>query len=427
MRPAATAMLALALLAGCSALNRGSLEEGDRLYALGRYAEALAEYRAAAGEHPGPELEERIRLARFQVLAEAAREAIHLEQPEQALAWLDRAEEVLPEHPLTGELRRRAAEQLSEMITREAFEHLSEDEPAAAVVLFGEALRWNPGNARAQSGLAEARVEAEQRFAKGEDLFLQGVEALREARDGRALTYLAHARDYWGEDSRAGELEREVADLVASDLTEQAERSLRAGNLGAAWVALRQAVELDPGDEDLLARLERLDRELRTRELLMRAELRIRSGSLEEAQALLDQIVDLGVEGHEEELARLDRRLELARNEDRYRRARAYELDGQVQRAADLYQEVLVSVGDEGFEDTAERYRRLQDRLAQARRHYAAALEAQEDGDPEGYRRHLEACVRLARDFADASERLRNLGSARETPPEESSAADGRS
>ncbi|HEX9792593.1 MAG TPA: hypothetical protein VGC54_01285 [Planctomycetota bacterium] len=394
-------LLAGLVAAGCTAR---ATSEGDRLYRLGEFDRALTEYQRA--EDGSAEGRERVRQTEYMVYADGARELLHLNRPKDAVTVLDYAEGIRPGHPYTAELRARAGKKLAEELTREARELFEDGEAAAAVGVYTEALGWNPEFAEARQGLVRATALARGIRNSGQRHYDQGLEELDGGHDGRARTAFMHATTFWGADNRAGQLLEELSGRLAAESRDEGRRYFRLGMIGPAWVALRDANRLQPGDAETTEMIARIEARIRAEGQLVRADMLVRAGEPEPASELIDQAEAAAAGELEGEIWALRRAAENARQRHRYLEARSTELDRRVVEATRIYDEILRETGEEGFEDVSRRARMLHARLDRAATAYQAALAAEAAGDRARYAEKLAEVVRLAADYKDAALRL---------------------
>ena len=395
------------LIPACAAAS--PLEEGDRQFRLGRYDLALESYQLAAEGQPDSELlQARIGSARHELVLLHARELLHLEQPYRVLEVLQTAEGMRPGSPYAAALRDRAHRKIGADYAEEGRDFFSAEQPSAALQAFTQALAYDPDNAIAVEGLelSQQRLDAQERL--GEEYFILGLEELEAGIEDRARTAFEHAATQWGDHTRAGELLEEVSVLLAQRSRLQAAEYLDLGLIGPAWMALRDADHLAPGDPEVEARLAELENSMLADLDLDSAELAILGGyparALEAVSAALERDAQ-GLEGRTEQL-RLE--AEALAGSQRYVRARMCEMDGLTARSVKLLEEI-VALGIPGFEDVPARLEQAKQRLAGAEASYREALEAEGAGDLERYLEKLRETVRLARDYQDASQRLRLL------------------
>ncbi|KAA3609060.1 MAG: hypothetical protein DWQ01_10790 [Planctomycetota bacterium] len=398
----------LVLLASCQS---ESLQDGDRLYRTGRFIEALAAYQAAEGSDP--DLDLKIAQTRYRIVAEEARQQIHLDHPQEALGYLDVADQLLPNMALTAELRQRAARELAVQFTRRGQALFEQEKPAEALALFSLAVEWDPSNESAVEWEARARHRAQLEFDLGERLYFLGLQELRSGNELRARTAFMHSASHWGKQSRAGELLERLSAEVAAESQRLGELYLRLGMPGPAWLALREADRLKPGDAVVQGQLAAVEAELTARKHLTDADIFIRGGRIDEARFHVQEAMNLAGESIEGEAVILTEALKMKFNEQRYILGLACELDNQVVRAHQLYGSILVEIGDPDYEDVPRRYRELAERIEKAEVAYQQAIEARQSGDQETYRIKLAETLRHAGDYKDAAERFKSL------PPQE--------
>lgn len=403
-------LLAGLLLAACQA--QGAMAEGDRHFRLGEYEEAAAAYEqaGAAGAESGA-LREKLEEARLRAKLAQARDLLHVDRPFEALQLLDEARQMRAEHPLELALRARANQAVAKLCVEQGTKFYDSGDPEHAAQACAAALSWDPGSEEAKRGLALAQDQAARLYRVGEELYFRGLDSLSQGHELRAHTAFGHATTYWGMESRAGERLQELGARLAAESLQKARDALRRDLVGSAWLALRAADRLQPGDPETLRLLAETEAELEARRELRAADMAVRAGDMERAEALAARIGAATGERHGAELARLRARVEAERERQRYLAAYAAELDNQVVRALELYRE-LMEAGHGG--DVAVRHQLLEERLEAAARAYSDALAAEEAGDRERYAQKLAETVRLAADYGDALARWQAM---QKTPP----------
>lgn len=392
-------------LGACATPN--AVEEGDRLYRIGRFQEALYSYESTGSN--SAEVRNRLNVTRHRMLLDVAQQRLHFNQPQAAIAVLDVADRMIQGHPLSMQFRARAQNKVAINLSEEGLSHFEDGRAEEAVEYYGRALSWDPNYVPAQEGLARAEAIANTRYRIGERLYFKGLEELRDNKDERARTSFTHAATFWGEDSRAAELADQLADTVASESLRQGELYLRLGMIGPAWLSLRDAYRLRPDDPKISGLLRATEGEMRAEEYITQADMAIRVGDVDRARSLIDRAQNLAGESLQGDLVLLSQAAEDKHLEKRYTLGRAYELDNQIIRAKEVYESILVERGDADFEDVAARYRNLRDRIERAAFSYQQALDAYGDGDQNGYRDRLVETIRYAGDYEDALERFKNL------------------
>lgn len=405
----------LSLLPACTAAPATGVELGDQHYRLGRYGQAYEAYQAVQTEQgSSPELDRRLAATRFEIVLDQARRQLHLEEPRQALALLPLAERMRPGSPVTADLRLRCHRKLAAALAESGRDLFGNEDIPAAADAFTQAVAWDPENALAQEGVALARARLEAMERLGDEFFFLGLEELRAGAEDRAFTALQHAVTFWGEDNRAAELLDDLALAMARRAQATAEEYLAAGLIAPAWLALRDAEHLHPGLPGVAERLAVLEDTLLAEEDLQTAEIALLGGHPEVALAAVARSAARRTESLAGAIADARFAAEQLDLRQRYTKARACEIEGLVARAARLYDQIAAA-GAAGFEDVALRLEEVQGRLARASASYRLALEAESAGDRALYLERLRETVREARDYQDASARLRAAAAAPES------------
>lgn len=394
-------------VASCSSPQDEARELGDRAFRMGMYHDALDAYRSI--EEPDEEVLSLIEDARFQSIMQSARERVHVNEIQDALALLDYLEQERPGMPETADLRRQAYRRKGAELASSGERLLDDGFPEAAARTYREALRWNPENGDAQVGFAEAERQSSARAQRGERLYFEGLDDVMNGHRERAFTSFSHAAHLLGQDSRAQDRVEALAGELTTELVLQAQELLDADNLGGAWLVLSDARRLDPANLDAANLFAEVDAELEARRLLSQAEIHVLGGRLDQADALLAKVLDVTGDSHRDQVSAMSERAVFQRATEDYKFARACELDNQIVRAVTMYNDILRLTDGYGYEDLKLRVDNLQRRIDLAADNYAIALEAERALQPEEYRQALEDCLELAGDYKDALERYRRL------------------
>lgn len=395
--------LTLLTLCACQA---PTLEDGDSQFRRGNYRQAQEIYGNLAERAPSAELEARLARVQYFVAEQGIRDLLALNYGETALEALDSLEEWAPadrREVLQG-LRQRTHRLIGRLYYERGykFDEANEDELAAEA--YARCLIWDPEHAEARVALKETEDWVATRRRIGEDYYFEGMDHLR-ADDGlRARTSFMHSASLLGTDSRAAERLENLTDALAEDRRRECRLLIEAGFTGQAWAAAADALMLAPKDERNLELASFLHDRVLGDGYLMTADVAQRGGQLEAAELYLEKARKLAMVEHHDGIESLTLKVQDRRNQVRYARARAYELDHQMVRARELYLEILDDEGGFGWLDVEERERAISARLAEAEAAWAAAQAALAEGDEEEYRRRLEEVLRLAVDFPGAME-----------------------
>jgi tetratricopeptide (TPR) repeat protein len=384
------------------------LEKGDVAFRRGNYAMAWEAYHEAGDPAEDDELAARIARTRWFLIEDRIRELLATWQVQAALDLIPQVIEQAPPDrlPELTEFQRRASKQLGMLHAQLGYELLEAGEVDAALRELTIAVAWNPLDETSSTLLQRTADRLEREGRLGESFYFEGMENVRNGFDLRARASFHHAAGLLGEDSRAQERYEGMTQDMAATSRAEAGAYLEAGLLGPAYLSLRTAERLDPESAETAALAELLDTKVRSAQALIGADISIRGGRPDNAAEYLEEIKAGGVEAYAQQARTLEERnVELVLDQD-YKRARAYELDEQVQRAAVLYQEIVERTQGFSWADTALRLSNLEGRLKNAAKSYAAALEAQAAGNQNLYRERLEETVRFASDYEDALLRL---------------------
>ncbi len=372
---------------------------------MGRYHEAYRAYGPI--EEADSALSQRIDKARLYSVLESAEDAVHVNRIERALSLLDYADTLHSGHPMTTSLREHARRRRAVQLADTGEELLDNGTPRAAEAAFREAVAWDPTNAQAQRGQEESERRTRAMDAHGEELYFEGLDFVEQGDSLRAFTAFMHAAGLLGEGSGANQRFNLMSQELALDSLRQGQVQFKQGELGQAWLALTDAVHLDPANQEVRTLLQQVLDRIESERLLAEADLHVRGGRVNKADELFARILGLSGELHIGEVDDLKSRAIQERARREYALARACELDSQYVRAMGLYYQILEGTQGVGYEDLPVRVEGLERRLNSAAGFYRQALAAEAEGDAVGYLENLRQTVRLARDYEDASARLK--------------------
>jgi tetratricopeptide (TPR) repeat protein len=398
-------LLLLLPFAACATPEDQHVKAGDRFYRMGQFHDAYLAYSAA--ENPTDQTRVLQEESRFQSILLSAQDFIHRNEVDKALGLLDFIEVERPGYSKISELRTYAHRRRAAHLSETAESQLDDGDAGAAAAIYREALRWDSKNPDALRGFEAAQLLHTDRMKRGEKLYFEGLEENSEGHTARARTAFSHASNLLGEGSSARERLLAFSSGEAILQLEQGVKHLEAKRIGAAWVALMDAVRLDPENEKASQLLDEVATDLHSLRLLNEAEVHVLGGRPDQADKLLDKVLALGV-GEPNRLDDLRQQAKYRRLLTDYRIARALELDSQIVRALGIY-EAILEVSSYGFEDVPLRTENLHARVEEAASFYKQAIEAQESGEANAYREWLSKTVELAGDYEDALERLRAM------------------
>jgi len=406
LRPFLLPALAAALCSG--ACQSSSIQRGDDYFLRGDYLGAYEAYSQAGDPESDEELAARLERTRWFLIEDGIRQLLDRWEVQAALDVIPRVTAMAPadrRHVLV-DFQRRASHQLGIIHAQLGYELLEAGEVDAALRELTIAVAWNPTDETSSQLLQRTAARLEREGRLGEAFYFEGMENVRNGYDLRARASFHHAAGLLGSASRAqARFEAMTQDMAASQRAEAA-MYLQSGLLGPAYLSLRTAERLDPDAPETHVLAEQLDRKVRSAQALIGADVSIRGGRPDDAAEYLAELEANAVAAYEPEARKLtERNLELILDQD-YKRARAYELDEQALRAAELYKEIAGRTEGFSWADTALRLSNLEGRIANAAKSYAAALAAQAAGNDAEYRARLEETVRFASDYEDALLRL---------------------
>ncbi|HJM40585.1 MAG TPA: hypothetical protein QGG59_10800 [Planctomycetota bacterium] len=355
--------LLILLIASCQSTSW--MAEGDAAFSIGDYGAAVSAYRQAqiAGEGElDPSLSTRLAEAQARILPAHARRLIHQEKHLEALEVLEAADQASPGHTMTVELRARAYRGMASDLVDEAEALRGMGEVKAAYAAFLQALEWHPENSRAEAGCGELAEKIATLQRQGESFFFDGLRQRAEGHTVRAHTSFMHAAAIWGEGSQAEAILRESSAEMAKEQVQMATLLMEADSLGPAWLALRDANRLQPGNSETESLLSKVEVRLKTRASLNDVDIQIRGERMALASSILLHVAETDLAEEADRVYVLRQAMVEKQALIDYRMARAFELAEQWERAAELYGRVLES--GQGAEDVRWRLERVQSRLS---------------------------------------------------------------
>lgn len=409
-------VLLLALTAALcgGACQSSSLEQGDAAFRRGDYPRAWEAYHEAGDPQQNQELADRVERTRWFLIEDRIRDLLAQWEVQTALDLIPRVASQAPadRQATLVDFQRRAQRQLGLLHAQNGYDLLEAGEVDEALRELTIAVAWDPHDETSSALLQRTAERLEREGRLGESFYFEGMENVRHGFDLRARASFHHAAGLLGEESRAQQRYEGMTEDMAVSSRAEAVSYLEAGLLGPAYLSLRTAERLEPESAETARLAQLLDAKVRSAQAMIGADVSIRGGRPDEAAEYLEEVKAGAVAAHAQAARSLEERnFELILDQE-YKRARAYELDEQVLRAAAAYRAIVSRTEGYSWLDSALRLSNLEGRIAQAAQSYAAALAAQSASDVAGYRSRLEETVRFASDYEDALVRLAQLRAA---------------
>ena len=374
------------------------------LIAHQRYVDAVklaADRHAEAPDDPGRELE--WRLATVALLLERGRRASFEDRDLEALDFFQQARDVGLDVPQIKPWIDSTLDKLARRYSDEAHEWHAQDNLERAVESYEQALALVPDYSIAIDGLARVLLQQNHRAGQSQEYYEEGVHSL----DAYWLNDAAHdfraSLKYQDSHERAGLRRAQTDTLLADERVVLAVKLEEARQWSAARGEYRIATLVDATHAEALAGLARMRKEAKAAELLREAERFTLRGLFERAEAALTEGEALTAQQATEfEIAREG--LAAGKLREKYNVARALEADYRFEDAIAAYALLLKEAVS--FEDAIARKETLEDFVAKAIEHYAAAAAAT---DPAAELAALRQVMIVYPEYKDTRERVEKL------------------
>lgn len=394
------------LLVACASAreDRGGVGRVDDLVTRQRYEEAVRAADELRLRSPNdPEAAEAHRRATVAYLLEQARRATFGDDPELALEWVQRAAEIGPDFPAVEAWVAKTHRTLARRWLERGLDLHARGNLDGAALAYQRALYYDPTSLPAARSLAQTHVQLEYREELGQDYYHEGVNSLAALWLERARSRFSYAGKYLP-DERPRARGKEVDHLLAEQRLAVA-RELEGKELfSAAATEYRLGLRLDPQLEGGREGLERSRREAAWKVRLLESEMDMRRGEYERALERLDEGGER-TELQAERVAGLRARIEQARLDRIYQRARDLERDFRYEEAIDAYDALLAQV--DFHRDARTRRDTLAGYVREAARLWELAISAADPGQQRTYLLQIEV---FWPEYRDLRQRLATLG-----------------
>lgn len=375
----------------------------DYLVRRGQYGAALRKAERLADERPeSREAQEVYAEARVAYMLDQARQALFDEEPEEALAILERAEAERPGHPMVELWTAKVRSQLAEEWLDRANDHLASGQLDLAGAAFERSLGYDPSNIQTRLGLSRVLFMQNYRAGQSRSYYTQGVTAFRELLLPEADNSLAKSLHYDDDNEEARARREQVRLVMIEDRMASARALEEAGLYPAARNEYRLALLLDEGNEEAADGLDRMDREVRALTVLDAVDMDFRRGDFQNAEAALAQ-ADIISERQDDDVRAMRGQMEDARLRGMYERALGLERDYKYEEAVVAYGELLAQA--DHYEDAISRKAYLEEFIQRAHELYAEFLETESDAERLALLREIELSWP---EFKDVPDRIRS-------------------
>jgi tetratricopeptide (TPR) repeat protein len=324
--------------------------------------------------------------------------------PEEALELIAGLSPIAPESQIAvlEELKMRCRNHIARRHFEAALLFNDSGDKKSAIRELLVSLSWREDYHEALERLEIISERERLRNVLGEESYFEGVQHLEHGDEIRARTSFLHATNLLTDP----QLAEKRLDAISLNLAEEsyrlAETYLQHNQVGMAWDAVQDAIQLGLNSDDALATAQRIDDMLMSESNLGSADIKVRAGEYGSANDFIERAASYSVTEHASRLIELRSQNEELRQQHRYLQARSYELDSQLQRAHQLYVDIFVASDQFGFRDTAQRMDNLSQRLADAEAYYQQALLAVQNGDVDGCKQFLREVLQISIDYKDA-------------------------
>jgi tetratricopeptide (TPR) repeat protein len=402
-RTAFRCLPALLLLAACSSNAAKDEDSVDWLVQHGRYEEAVTKAAAAAEKHPNDaKLAQVHRDATFAWLLEQGRRQTFLDNDFDALVFFSHALEVAPDRPEARMWIQKTRHKLADTWLEKGLELHASDKLEAAIEAYDTALRFEPDNRSAQTGLAEATLAVNYRTGLGQAYYDQGTRSLSDARLAQANHEYA-AADKYLDDEKVDARKRQVNVELADARTSIAAQLEQDEKYEAARNEYRLASRLDPNNTRALEGKARCEIESHASELQRGALNDITRNRLDEAMKKADEAGRVTT-AQKERVEGLKVKIQEARYDTYYKEALSLERDGKYSEAVARYGDLLALAAY--YKDALTRKETLEDFITRADNLYK---EAAAETDPAKRSDVLRQILQFWPDYRDVKDQLRAL------------------
>jgi tetratricopeptide (TPR) repeat protein len=408
---AVLALLVPLPLGGCTT-SRHAMADAESAVARSDWYQAWAAIQVARETSPDdPEIEQAYWKIRTGWLLWRAQQLVFHDQDDLALAELEKVLALDPENMIAGAWKEKAIEKLTTRSVESGESLQRSGQLEEALQAFHSALSHQPGNPRAEEGLAELGRTWQKQRDLARSHYLDGVRALSEQLIDQAQYHLAMALSLDPTLDEAVEPLRAVQRQIADERFARAHTLFEAHAFDAAsreLSDLKKTYPALPGLDELLARAEA---ESQTTKLVDLSQMDIARGNLDGARKQLDSalaltqmqkfdVEDMMILLHEREL------------DQAYYAAKDVELQGRIDEALANY--VALGETNPTFRDVKERIADLKLRIEEATKAYEAGSAAEASGDVEGAISQFTSVLLYWPRYKDAVARIAKLRASRD-------------
>lgn len=399
--------LVLSVFFSCQSTS--SLNDADRLFLDRKYLQAHEAYSSL--EIDQDIKSQRLEITSYFLLEDYVRELVNTNRSMLALELLPRVRELAPQNrsEILDGLERRCNFRIAREYYDSALAFSEIGDKPQAIRELVKALTWREDYPAATEMLNLIKSRELARNARGEELYLEGLEEINLGNSTRARTAFLHAANRLTDPALAEARLAAMSQNLAEESLRQAKAFLKDDQIGPAWVAVQDAIYLGEDFAEAIAISEDIDAFLISDAFLDSANIALLGNRFQLANEFIEAAAEQRVQEHAERLVDFRERQSNLHQQSLYVRARAFEADSQLMRASLLYQDLLDKTAGFGYQDASKRADVIAEALLSAEMYYEQAMLAEENGDLASYKDNLAAVLRITIDYEDTFERFATL------------------
>lgn len=403
IEPRLSALALLLALSACASTQESDTHRVEWLIVHGRFEDAVERAAKLAAEKPGDEAAQRVhRDATLAWMLERGRRLTFADQDIEALQVFHDAQQLAPDRNEAVTWIEKTRHKLADHFLALGLEAHASDKLSSAIELYESALKFDPGNRGALSGMAEATLAVNYREGLGKAYYEDGLRSFHTGWLEQAKGELGKGDKYLDSAQLDARQKQVAVDLSAARVT-VAENLESENKFDAARNEYRLALSLDPENAKARAGKESCDVESHAAQIYRDAEMSIVRGRLDKALELTDEGARVTVK-QKDRFEGLKNRVQEARFEMTYKDALAFERDGKFQEAIERYDALLKLAAY--YKDALTRKETLEDYVQRAERLYTQAVS---EGDVAKRLDLLRQIAQFWPDYRDVADQVREL------------------
>ena len=406
IEPRPSALALFFTLAACASTRESDSSRVEWLIVHGRYEEAVARAAKLAEEKPGDAEAERVhRDATLAWMLEKGRRLTFADQDVEALQVFHDAHELAPDRSEAATWIEKTRHKLADHYLALGLEAHASDKLEEAIGHYESALKFDPGNRGALSGMADATLAVNYREGLGKAYYEDGLRSFHTGWLEQAKSEYGKSEKYTQTPQLDARQQQVSIDLAAARVT-VAETLESENKFDAARNEYRLALSLDPDNAKARVGKESCDVESHVAQIYRDAEMSIVRGRLDKALELVDEGARL-TQKQKDRFEGLKNRVQEARYDSLYKDALTLERDGKFQDAIERYAALLKIAAY--YKDALTRKETLEDYVQRAERLYTQAVG---EGDAAKKLEILRQIAQFWPDYRDVADQVRALAKA---------------